>query len=464
MEYGIFREYKETHKESKEIKDLTTSKTHKDKTPEEQSEELAQRFIAYLHKMEKEKLYYFILGHEQENKVLIVTAPKTTTEHKKFLGYEWSKRKGREGIKYNGGETVNDIITPLFDPNDLDNDTKINTAIKRNFIGEITDPLPEHCHYAKLTDMLDFSRTEFDKAISLNPKLQVEETVQSVINSRYEMKKIDKVLTLEYGISLPENKRISGNFPVYGSNGVVGSHNEFLVNAPCIIIGRKGSAGEVNWSDKNCTPIDTTFYVQLLDETAPDLKFTFHMLKLLNLPSLKGGSGPGGINRNKVYGLQIPVPPLKVQQQIVSKCDVVDQETDQARQTITVTKQTIEEKVQSVINTGHEMRKIDRVLTLKYGISLPENKRISGDFPVYGSNGVVGSHNEFLVKAPCIIVGRKGSAGEINWSDKNCTPIDTTFYVKLSDETTTDLKFIYSHVRVIKPSFIEGRIWTGRNQ
>ena len=171
LEYGIFREYKETHKESKEIKDLTTSKTHKDKTPEEQSEELAQRFIAYLHKMEKEKLYYFILGHEQENKVLIVTAPKTTTEHKKFLGYEWSKRKGREGIKYNGGETVNDIITPLFDPNDLDNDTKINTAIKRNFIGEITDPPPEHCQYAKFTDMLDFSRTEFDKAISLNPKL-----------------------------------------------------------------------------------------------------------------------------------------------------------------------------------------------------------------------------------------------------------------------------------------------------
>ena len=65
--YDIFREYKETHKKSKEIKELTTSKTYKDKTPEEQSEELAQRFIAYLYKIEKEKLYYFILGHEQEN-------------------------------------------------------------------------------------------------------------------------------------------------------------------------------------------------------------------------------------------------------------------------------------------------------------------------------------------------------------------------------------------------------------
>ena len=37
----------------------------------------------------------------------------------KFLGYEWSSAKGREGIKYQGGETVNDIITALFDPQDL---------------------------------------------------------------------------------------------------------------------------------------------------------------------------------------------------------------------------------------------------------------------------------------------------------------------------------------------------------
>ena len=74
--------------------------------------------------------------------MLIVNAPSTSKERKQFLGYEWSSAKGREGIKYEGGETVNDIITPLFDPQNLDNDRKINTAIKRNFMDEITDPLP----------------------------------------------------------------------------------------------------------------------------------------------------------------------------------------------------------------------------------------------------------------------------------------------------------------------------------
>ena len=101
--------------------------------------------------------------------MLIVNAPSKKKEQDQFLGYWWSEAKGREGIKYNGGETVNDIITPLFDPNDLDNGSKINMLIKRNFIGT-TDPLPECCRYAELIDMLDFSRTDFNKAISLNPK------------------------------------------------------------------------------------------------------------------------------------------------------------------------------------------------------------------------------------------------------------------------------------------------------
>ena len=383
LEYDIFKDYRQNFDQSTEIKKLKKSNVFKKKKEAEQSAELDQRFIIYLHKIEKEKLYYFILAHEQESKVLIVNAPGTSKERKQFLGYEWSSAKGREGIKYDGGETVNDISTPLFDPQDLDSDTKINTAIKRNFIGKATDPLPEYCQYAKLTDMLNFSRVDFDKIISLNPKPQVEETEESVINSEYEMKKIDKVLTLEYGISLPENKRIGGDFPVYGSNGVVGNHNEFLIKAPCIIVGRKGSAGKVNWSDKNCTPIDTTFYVKLLDEAALDLKFTYHMLKSLNLPSLKVGSGPGGINRNYIYGLQIPVPPLEVQQQIVNGCKAVDQDTDQAHQTINTAKQEIEKKLQVVVSASSEIKKLGDITDIKSG-GTPSRKNAA-----YWENGLI---------------------------------------------------------------------------
>ena len=124
LQYDIFNDYKQAFSQSTEIKNLKKSNVFKRKTATEQSAELEQRFIAYLHAIEKDKLYYFILAHEQENRVLIVNAPSKKKEQDQFLGYKWSGAKGHEGIKYEGGETVNDIITPLFDPKNLDNSTK----------------------------------------------------------------------------------------------------------------------------------------------------------------------------------------------------------------------------------------------------------------------------------------------------------------------------------------------------
>lgn len=422
LQYDIFQDYKQVFGQRTEIKNLKKSNVFKRKSATEQSTELEQRFIAYLHNIEKEKLYYFILAYEQVGNVLIVKAPGKTSEQKRFLGYGWSTRKGEEGIKYEGGaKTVNDIITPLFDPKDLDNDSKINTAIKRNFIGETTGALPEHCHYIRLTDMLDFSRTDFNKVINLNPKLQLNEKVQAIVNSGYEMKNIDKVLTLEYGISLPENKRARGDFPVYGSNGVVGIHNDFLVKAPCIIVGRKGSAGEVNWSDKNCTPIDTTFYVKLLDETATDLKFTYYMLKSLNLPSLKSGSGSGGINRNHIYGLQIPVPPLEIQQKITSECEAVDRDTEQAHQVIIAAKQKIEENLQGVENANYEMKRLEDIAEkLVAGGDVPKNnfsqiKTDKFNIPIFANGfenkGLYGYTDIAKIKKPSITISARGTLG-----------------------------------------------------
>ncbi len=193
LEYDIFKDYQQAFDKSTEIKNLKKSSVFKKKTPKEQSAELEQRFIAYLHRIEKEKLYYFILAHEQESKVLIVNAPSTSKERKQFLGYEWSSAKGREGIKYEGSDTVNDIITPLIDPHDLDNTEKINTAIKQNFTCKITEPLPEYCHYAKLPDMLNFSRVDFNKAISLNPKQNTN------IETQWPLVKLGDVVETQYG-------------------------------------------------------------------------------------------------------------------------------------------------------------------------------------------------------------------------------------------------------------------------
>ena len=69
------------------------------------------------------------------------------------------------------------------------------------------------------------------------------------------------------------------------------------------------------------------------------------------------------------------------------------------------------------------------VVELKYGKTLTDKCRDGEGHPVYGSNGVVGYHTEALLGGPCLIVGRKGSIGEVHLCNGPCSPIDTTYYV-----------------------------------
>lgn len=153
-----------------------------------------------------------------------------------------------------------------------------------------------------------------------------------VRQSVYPLRNFEEVCTLEYGASLPKAKRIEGSFPVVGSNGVTGCHNEFLVEGPSIVVGRKGSAGEVTWIEENCFPIDTTYYIKQTNPEESDLKYLFWLLKTLDLPQLRGGAGIPGLNRTDVYTThKIPLPPLDVQKEIVEEIEGYQRVINSAR-------------------------------------------------------------------------------------------------------------------------------------
>ena len=381
--YDIFSDYKQAFNQMTEIKNLKKSKSFKKKTSEERSGELDQRFIAYLHKVEKEKLYYFILAHQQENKVLIVNAPSTSKERKQFLGYEWSDRKGGEGIKYQGGETVNDIITPLFNPQDLDNTQKINTAIKRNFISETTDPLPEYCHYAKLTDILDFNRIDFDKVISLNPKQQID-----IINTNYEMKKLGEVVNVIRGVTYDKNEEVMGptsniiltadNITLEGTfvlkkqiflNDSIELDDEKRLMAGdmfiCFSSGSKRHVGKTAYIKHNTEYYAGGFMGILRNKDINSLsKYLFELLNIDIYKNMIRNTSTGSNIQNlssTLEEIKIPLPPPEIQKQIVGECDTVDKETHHAHQTITNSKQRIGEIVGSVEKASMLNEVVDRI-------------------------------------------------------------------------------------------------------
>lgn len=143
--------------------------------------------------------------------------------------------------------------------------------------------------------------------------------MEKVLPKNWVETSIGQVLSLEYGKSLPSKKRSGEGYPVMGSNGVVGKHSEYLVEGPGIVVGRKGSHGEVKWVDENFFPIDTTYFVNVSD--AIDLRFAFNLLSYVDLKSLNRSTAIPGLNRNDAYKIKIFLPPSPEQKRIVAKLD-----------------------------------------------------------------------------------------------------------------------------------------------
>ena len=131
------------------------------------------------------------------------------------------------------------------------------------------------------------------------------------------------IVSLEYGKSLPNKSRRPGTVPVYGSNGVVGWHDEPLVTTGGIVVGRKGTAGSVTVSADPFWPIDTTYFVKARQTL--DWDWLAATLQHARLNELNEATGVPGLNRDKAYRQPILLPPLDEQRRIAEVLRSVDE-------------------------------------------------------------------------------------------------------------------------------------------
>jgi type I restriction enzyme S subunit len=136
----------------------------------------------------------------------------------------------------------------------------------------------------------------------------------------WEVKKLGDVAELNYGRALKKEDRRDGDYPVFGSSGIVGTHDAALVEGPGIIVGRKGNVGSVFWSDEDFYVIDTAYFVT----SYLPLRFVFYVLPTLNF--INSDAAVPGLSRNQAYTLEILIPPAPLLGKFCELSDTFEQQ------------------------------------------------------------------------------------------------------------------------------------------
>lgn len=330
-ELEAFKDYRNAFRQTSDYKKLKESKIYKESEDKQSLEDKA--FLAYAQAIEKDKLLYFSLSLNQE--VLIIKSPSDIKEQKKFLGYEWSNRKGDEGLK----ELHEPYLSPLFERGNPQNETKLNTLIYKSFLNTL-DVIPQelqtYATKARLVDMIDFEKVEFNKAISLNPSnLMQNEMSNPFVNSKYELVEFGQLTkSLGKGRRPASFADSNGKYPFIKSSRILEKCNEYDFDIEALIIGDGGSAN-IHYINGKFSSSDHT-YIFINNKKNIILKFIYYVINS-NLHILEvgfKGIALKNIAKSFIQSLKIPLPPFEIQKQIVAECEKVEEQYNTIRMSV----------------------------------------------------------------------------------------------------------------------------------
>ena len=129
-------------------------------------------------------------------------------------------------------------------------------------------------------------------------------------------------IKLNRGFDLPNHSIKIGNYPVVASTSVKAYHNAYKVEPPCVVTGRSGSLGSVQYVNEKCWPLNTTLYVKDYKGNLPT--YVYYFLQTMHLENFNAGAGVPTLNQNHLHKLKISIPPLPIQKKIAAVLSAYD--------------------------------------------------------------------------------------------------------------------------------------------
>lgn len=286
---------------------------------------------------EQDKLLYFILAYPQKL-VLVKTGEKN--EEKRFLGYEFSNRRGSEGIHPIQRSKSIDECTQLYDGDTFTNPEKASTYIYKAFNGEFDLEIPENLQqnvsYHNLVDMFTFDRVDFEKNISLSAKKKVK------IESKWEITTLDKTCEIYQPKTITSQEiQSKGDYKVFGANGVIGYYSEYNHEESEIAITCRGATcGTVNFTEPKSWITGNAMVVKpKIDSLLKS--FLKNYLINIDLSSTITGTAQPQITRTNLAPFPIPLPPLDIQKKIVAEIEALEKQEQKAVKEVEKLRQSI---------------------------------------------------------------------------------------------------------------------------
>lgn len=423
-----FNNYVQVFNELNWIKNKKQQVTFKNLTIEKKNEWLNQSFYDFVKLKEREKIIYFAMVYKQT--VLIITSPSDNNEKKRFLGYDWSHRKGNEGI------VINNPGGMLYDDKNRYNENTLAGLIKSSYNGEIRslDKLNKYYRYASLKDMIDFTTVEFDKSIKTTISKNIE------IKSKYPILPLGNVVDIKIGgtpsranseyfkgnnlwVSIAEMKgQVITDTKEKITDRAVKESNVKLIPKGTTLLSFKLSIGKTAIAGADLYTNEAIAALIPIDENITNeylfALFSGEMIDLHNV-----GNKAFGKSLNSKYlkeSVKIPVPPVNIQNKIVEECKKIDEKYNSTRMSI-------EEYRKEIVETFKELNKLGKRKKLKNiskdifaGGDIPKNEFspiITERYfiPIYangsGEKSLLGYTDKSRVSEDAVTISARGTIG-----------------------------------------------------
>jgi type I restriction enzyme M protein len=361
--------------------------------------------------IEKDKLLYFILTYNQKV-VLVKTGQKA--KEKQFLGYEFSNRRGNEGMHPIKRNKTIDECTQLYDMKNFINENKASTYIYRAFTEskfdlEIPETLQRNVSYQNLIDMLTFDRADFEKNISLSVKKKVK------IQSKWKLIELKKVVTINPSKSeikdFPNNMDVSFiEMASVSDKGFVenkvnkklgelrkGSYKYFKEDdiliakiTPCM---ENGKCGIAEGLTNNIGLGSSEFHVFRTGKNILP-KYLFAILnrdeiRLVAETNMTGASGHKRVPEYFYANIKLPLPPIKIQQKIVDEIEILEKQEKNLQSKIYTHKEHINNSLENLLGKATKSVRLSDtdIFETKIGKRVLKSEISNqGKYPVYSAN------------------------------------------------------------------------------